>query len=79
MAKHFDVVITEAELSVNRREESIAAEAALDGIYVLRTTLKADEVDPAGVVSAYNALSKVERDFRHIKVDDIDLADSSLL
>ncbi len=73
MAKHFDVVITEAEISVNRREESIAAEAALDGIYVLRTTLKANEVDPAGVVSAYKALSKVERDFRHIKVDDIDL------
>ncbi len=73
MAKHFDVVITDTEITVSRREESIAAESCLDGIYVLRTTLKDDEVDPAGVVSAYKALSNVERDFRHIKVDDIDL------
>ncbi len=73
MAKHFEIVITDTSLSVTRNQESIDAEAQLDGIYVLRTTLKGDEVDSIGVVSAYKALSNVERDFRHIKVDDINL------
>ena len=73
MAKHFDVVITDTTVCISRLEASIATEAALDGIYVLRTTLGDDEVDAPGVVSAYKALSNVERDFRHIKVDDIDL------
>ncbi len=73
MAKHFDVVITDTTLSVTRRQESIDQEAALDGIYVLRTTIGHDEMDAADVVLAYKDLANVERDFRHIKVDDIDL------
>lgn len=73
MAKHFDVVITDSSLSVTRRRQAIDAEAALDGIYVLRTTLKEGEMDAAGVVGAYKDLANVERDFRHIKVDDLSL------
>jgi Transposase DDE domain len=73
MAKHFDVAIGEHTLSLSRRDEAIAAEAALDGIYVLRTTIRSDALDAPDVVEAYKALSHVERDFRHLKVDDIDL------
>jgi hypothetical protein len=73
MAKHFEVVITDSTLSVSRRQAAIDAEAALDGIYVLRTTLKDDEMNAAGVVGAYKDLSHVERDFRYLKVDDLDL------
>ncbi|MHB1614363.1 MAG: IS1634 family transposase [Actinomycetes bacterium] len=73
MAKHFEVSVTDTTLAVTRRQASIDQEAALDGIYVLRTTLTHDRLDAPGVVSAYKDLSHVERDFRHIKVDDIDL------
>ncbi|MGH9047543.1 MAG: IS1634 family transposase [Acidimicrobiales bacterium] len=73
MAKHFEVNISDVALSLSRRDDAIAAEAALDGIYVLRTTIKGDGLDASGVVNAYKALSHVERDFRHLKVDDIDL------
>jgi hypothetical protein len=73
MAKHFEVAIGESTLSVARRDEAIAAEAALDGIYVLRTTIKGDDLDAPAVVEAYKALAHVERDFRHLKIDDIDL------
>jgi hypothetical protein len=73
MAKHFEVAIGENTLSVSRREDAIAAEAALDGIYVLRTTIKESDLDAPGVVEAYKALAHVERDFRHLKIDDIDL------
>jgi len=73
MAKHFEVNVTDTTLAVTRRQTSIDQEAALDGIYVLRTTLTHDRLDAPGVVSAYKDLSHVERDFRHIKVDDIDL------
>jgi hypothetical protein len=51
----------------------IDAEAALDGIYVIRTSLDAESLDGPGVVTAYKNLSRVERDFRVIKTDDLDL------
>lgn len=73
MAKHFEVAVTDTTLVVTRKQASIDQEAALDGIYVLRTTLTCDQLDAPGVVSAYKDLSHVERDFRHIKIDDIDL------
>jgi transposase len=73
MAKHFDIAITDTTLVVTRRQASIDAEAALDGIYVLRTTIGGDEMEASDVVCAYKDLANVERDFRHIKVDDIDL------
>src|SRR5262249_18304496 len=56
-----------------RRQPQIDAEAALDGIYVIRTPVPADQLDAPGVVAAYKNLSRVERDFRSIKSDDLDL------
>jgi len=73
MAKHFEVTITDATFDVTRREHAIAAEAALDGIYVLRTTLTASELNAPEIVAAYKDLAHVERDFRHLKVDDLNL------
>jgi Transposase DDE domain len=73
MAKHLAVTITDTTLAVGRRQDSIDAEAALDGIYVIRTPVPDGELDPAGVVTAYKNLKYVERDFRHIKSDDLDL------
>jgi len=71
--KHFAVTITEDSLTVERRQDQIDAEAALDGFYVLRTPVPAGELDAPGVVAAYKNLKYVERDFRHIKSDDLDL------
>src|SRR5580658_9659274 len=72
-AKHFAVTITDTTLAIERRQDRIAAEAALDGFYVLRTPIPADELDAPAVVAAYKNLKYVERDFRHIKSDDLDL------
>jgi hypothetical protein len=71
--KHFHVAITDASLAVTRKQDQIDAEAALDGFYVLRTPVPADELDAPAVVAAYKNLKYVERDFRHIKSDDLDL------
>ena len=71
--KHFTVTITDHALAIERRQDQIDAEAALDGFYVLRTPVPADELDAATVVTAYKNLKYVERDFRHIKSDDLDL------
>ena len=73
MGKHLDITITDTSLTVTRRQEQIAAEAALDGIYVLRTSVPATRLDTAGVVTAYKNLAHVERDFRILKSDDLDL------
>jgi hypothetical protein len=72
-AKHFDLAITDDSLTVTRRQDQIDAEAALDGFYVLRTPIPADQLDAPGVVTAYKNLKYVERDFRHLKADDLDL------
>jgi len=71
--KHFSIAITDDSLTVQRRQDQIDAEAALDGFYVLRTPVPASELDSAAVVTAYKNLKYVERDFRHIKADDLDL------
>ena len=71
--KHFAVAITDHSLAVTRKQDQIDAEAALDGFYVLRTPVPAHELDAAAVVTAYKNLKYVERDFRHIKSDDLDL------
>jgi hypothetical protein len=73
MAKHFQLAITDTTLTITRDTEKIAAEQALDGIYVLRTSMPTDHLDAPGVVTAYKQLSHVERDFRHIKTDDLAL------
>jgi hypothetical protein len=71
--KHFDVAITDDSLTVTRRQAQIGEEAAMDGIYVLRTPVPDGELDAPAVVSAYKNLKYVERDFRSIKSDDLDL------
>jgi hypothetical protein len=71
--KHFDVAITDDSLTVTRKQAQIDEEAALDGIYVLRTPVPEGQLDAPGVVTAYKNLSRVERDFRSIKTDDLDL------
>ena len=73
MAKHFEVTITDDSLAIERKQAQIDDEARLDGIYVIRTPVPAGDLDPAGVVTAYKNLKYVERDFRHIKSDDLDL------
>jgi hypothetical protein len=72
-SKHFTVTITDTTLTVTRKRDQIDAEAALDGFYVLRTPVPAHQLDAAAVVTAYKNLKYVERDFRHIKSDDLDL------
>jgi hypothetical protein len=73
MAKHFTVTITDDSLTIERKQEQIDDEARLDGIYVIRTPVPETDLDPAAVVTAYKNLKHVERDFRHIKSDDLDL------
>jgi hypothetical protein len=75
--KHFGITITDDSLTVTPNQAQIGDEAALDGFYVLRTPLPAAELDAPGVVTAYKNLKYVERDFRHIKADDLDLRPSS--
>jgi hypothetical protein len=71
--KHFSLTITDDSLAIERRQDRIDAEAALDGFYVLRTPVPDGQLDAPAVVSAYKNLKYVERDFRHIKSDDLDL------
>ena len=73
MARHFDVTISDTSLAIERKQEAIADEARLDGIYVIRTPLPAAELGAAETVTAYKNLKHVERDFRTIKADDLDL------
>ena len=73
MGKHFPTTITDTTFSYGRDQARIDAEAALDGIYVLRTSVDTSALDPAAVVQGYKNLANVERDFRIIKADDLDL------
>ena len=73
MAKHFELVIGEASFTFHRKAAAIAAEAALDGIYVVRTSLPKKALDAAATVGAYKSLARVERAFRSLKTVDIHL------
>src|SRR5579875_1070090 len=73
LQKHFVIEVTDDSFRFSPNEASTQAEAALDGIYVLRTTIRSDELDPAGVISAYKELKGVERYFRSMKAIDVDL------
>ena len=73
MAKHFQISITDEAFSFARDPVSIAAEAALDGIYVIRTNLPAAQSDAAATVRAYKSLSGVEHGFRSLKTVDLEL------
>jgi hypothetical protein len=69
VAKHFAIDIGDDHLSYARNQDSIAAEAALDGIYVLRTSVAASDLDSTEIVSSYKALAQVERAFRAFNTD----------
>jgi len=73
VAKHFITDIAAGQFSYRRDEDKIAAEAFLDGIYVIRTSVPASILDAPGAVAAYKNLKHVERDFRITKADDLDL------
>lgn len=73
VAKHFSLDIGDGRLTYTRKEEAIAAEAALDGIYVIRTTVSEKTMTGPEVVEAYKTLSKVEAAFRSLKSVDLEL------
>ena len=71
MAKHFVLEIADRHFAYRRDEAAIAAEAALDGLYVVRTSVAAERLDAPAVVETYKRLAAVERDFRALKGDDL--------
>ena len=71
MAKHLALTITDTSLAWARRIDAIAAEAALDGLYVIRTSLPKDQLDAPAAVAAYKSLAQVERAFRSLKTVDL--------
>src|SRR4051812_42692036 len=73
MAKHFDLTITDAAFSFARKTVEIQAEAATDGLYVVRTSLPAEALDDAATGRSYKSLARVERAFRCIKTVDLQI------
>jgi len=71
MAKHFELTITETTFTYQRKTEAIDAEAALDGLYVIRTSVPAAQLDADQAVAAYKSLAHVERAFRSMKTIDL--------
>ena len=74
MAKHFSLEIAEGHFAFSRKEEAIAREAELDGIYVIRTSLKEERMPAEEVVRTYKSLSNLERNcFQHMKTVDVEI------
>src|ERR1700736_4342981 len=73
MAKHFALDIRDDHFSWARKVDQIAAEAKLDGIYVIRTCVPAQDLSPAHAVQAYKDLARVERAFRSMKTVDLEI------
>ncbi|MDP3032754.1 MAG: IS1634 family transposase [Rhodocyclaceae bacterium] len=71
VAKHFELVIDERSFSFRRKPDSIATEAALDGLYIIRTSVPATQMEAADCVRNYKSLANVERAFRSIKTVDL--------
>jgi transposase len=71
MKKHFDLTITDDSFSYARKTDEIAAEAATDGLYVVRTSLSEATLSDADTVRSYKSLARVERAFRCIKTVDL--------
>jgi transposase len=71
VAKHFELVIANGSFSFTRMADNIAAEAALDGLYIIRTSVQAQRMDAATCVRTYKSLAQVERAFRSIKTMDL--------
>ena len=73
VAKHFTLAITDTTLTFERKTDAIEAEAAMDGLYVIRTSLPAAQLDANATVAAYKSLAHVERAFRSIKTVDLNV------
>ena len=71
VAKHFTLAIGDTTFTFARKPDSIAAEAALDGIYIIRTSVPADAMDAPDCVRNYKSLAQVERAFRSLKTMDL--------
>jgi hypothetical protein len=71
VAKHFELHITDTSVSWARKPDSIASEAALDGIYIVRTSVPAAQMDAPECVRSYKSLANVERAFKSIKTIDL--------
>ncbi len=71
VAKHFELTITDDALTFARLAENISAEAALDGLYIIRTSVQAERMDAAACVRTYKSLAQVERAFRSLKTMDL--------
>jgi len=71
VGKHFRIEITDTSLAYERDEAKIAAEAALDGFYVVRSSLPQGTLEPGQLVGAYKGLSKAERAFRRLKTVEL--------
>ena len=73
MAKHFELVIEDDSFSYRRKEEAIREEAALDGLYVIRTSVPKEAMTAEETVGAYKSLAQVERAFRSLKTVDLEI------
>ena len=73
MAKHFTLTISSDRFTFARKTDAIAAEAALDGFYVVRTSVPAAYLDDVATVRAYKSLALVERAFRSLKTVDLQI------
>jgi hypothetical protein len=71
VAKHFALTIGDTTFTYARKSDSIAAEAALDGLYIIRTSVSAAQMDAPQCVRNYKALADVERAFRSLKTIDL--------
>ena len=71
MGKHFQLTITDDGFRYAQNDDAMAAEAALDGIYVVRTSVSAEQLPPEQVVQSYKRLATVERAFRSLKTVDL--------
>ena len=73
VAKHFALQIEDGRFDYARKEEAIAGEAALDGIYVLRTSVSGEQLAAPAIVRAYKQLAKAERAFRAMKAPELEI------
>ena len=73
VAKHFQLTIADGRFDYQRNEQAISEEAALDGFYVLRTSVPADALTPQAVVRAYKLLAHAERAFRAMKSPELEI------
>src|SRR5205807_882517 len=73
VGKHFQIEITDEAFVFSRKSDQIASEAALDGFYVLRTSVSAQALPTAEVVRSYKQLKEAERDFKTIKGPELEI------